>query len=303
MQVRAISNLLLLLGLATCASQSKAQTTTNTTTTSASSSQTTASLKKIHKCNPEPGPAIISQCANPQKGLNFDTCLTTNEKINVMMKERESLRNEMIGLQYWMIMLLCSFLAAIAASLAFFAKKDNNTLPDDQHNGTNQPVYMNNHWLNKVLGWIIGIQLSSSRLSRDMGMFITSQVLVFLSFVFVLILCNLTVHAGYILALENNINNLAGIPLVYWESVVTNNFINSWSSLFFIVAIATASMGAWIIVIWFALMHSSRRAKIILVVETFIVLGLLGGSTRQTQSVAAHCKASSSASMQLITNK
>jgi hypothetical protein len=69
--------------------------------------------------------------------------------------------------------------------------------------------------------------------TRATLLFALSQVEFFLALILLLLFGNMTVHAAYIQALEQQINQLAGRRVSLWESAASPRFVFGWKSAFF----------------------------------------------------------------------
>jgi hypothetical protein len=88
------------------------------------------------------------------------------------------------------------------------------------------------------LATFFGVYFSSGRLVSDpvvrgWVLFLLSQFEIFCGLLLIILLSNVSIHSGYIAALERKITRLHGTPLAVWESEIVPRFISSPSSALF----------------------------------------------------------------------
>lgn len=174
------------------------------------------------------------------------------DKVNLLLNEREGLREEMIALQNMMPYVLFYFLAAIASAITVIVRK--------------------------------GSQGQEHTLIRQ----IVPQVVFFLSLVLLLLSANLQVHAGYVHAIEDRINRMVGENLNCWESQVTAEFVGNWKSAYGMTAcvaiVSGVSVFCWVIL----LKSNTTWVKIIFGAEVLVFVFLLVMVVTERQRVYEH---------------
>lgn len=146
--------------------------------------------------------------------------------ISALCEERNTLRQEVIGLQTGLRQALLAYMALSAAFLGpyFQAILDPASAEND---GPSLVVHM-----------------------------ILSQAEVFLALFGLSYLSILRVHGAYIAALEDRINELAGVPVNLWESTIAREFIQKAPSPFgislFLLAVFSVALFAYYVYAAFA---------------------------------------------------
>ena len=178
----------------------------------------------------------------------------------MMLKEVEGLRGEQIAYQNMMPYILFYLLVAVGSGFATVYRESSA---------------MANPKSGEVRRGLIRI---------------VSQVVFFLSFVYLFLIGSLNVHGGYLSAVDQKINLLAGDNLVCWDQFIGPRFYGSKYSVFFwTTAIATCT--GVLLAIWLVWDKRHPRWFFVLVgFETLLFLILFVLFNNEGQRVAVYAQ-------------
>lgn len=170
--------------------------------------------------------------------------------IRIMIKEREELRNEIIALMKGLVNVGLFFLPVVATTLGLLVSND--LVRTDTEN----------------------MLIKSSYFS--IIIFVLSQLEYFLGIMAMIMLCSMSVHAGYIRAMSKKINSYAEEIVTLWEAEMVPNFVFGPRATFFWLSVtvyALALVSFVYLVIKSTMVFNPFISGIIFTVE--IILGII----------------------------
>lgn len=128
---------------------------------------------------------------------------------------------------------------------------------------------------------------------RNFLLFSVTEIIYFLALYIVMQAANVAHHAGYIVAVEDKINAIAGEPLTLWESFACTKFVLRGPMVFSFIMMVLLFILAWGYCAFIMLMRlQGAGLRLVIGVEAVILLSLLIGlATERTRLARNMAKA------------